>query len=123
MSQVRKKKNLFSNLLIAWSSSLYGFDLISVLNLLDRHYNPRKLLRDVYVAALRSNCSVLVAIVLPIDQYVEFHPSKRTNRAGEKCYLQPFYVLEDVVFLLHPLPTETLRLSSSNGFTYVSNEL
>ncbi|KAE9415147.1 hypothetical protein Angca_004520 [Angiostrongylus cantonensis] len=166
MSQVMEWRLRSRNFIIedveAWSSSLYGFDLISVLNLLDRHYNPRKLLRDVYVAALRSNCSVLVAIVLPIDQYVEFHPSKRTNRADVRLkvkgntieqqasslvenefiplgfqvvrwtklpYLcegdlnRPFYVLEDVVFLLHPLPTETLRLSSSNGFTYVSNEL
>ncbi|VDM60738.1 unnamed protein product [Angiostrongylus costaricensis] len=141
ISQVRmEKKTLFSNL----------------------HYNPRKLLRDIYEAALRSNCSVLVAVVLPIDQYVEFHPSKRTNRADVRLKVKgntieqqasslvenefiplgfqivrwtklpylcegdlnsPFYVLEDVVFLLHPMPTETLRLSSSNGFTYVSNEL
>lgn len=166
MSQVMEWRLHHKNFILedveAWSSSLLKFDLISVLNLLDRHYNPRKLLKDVHLAALRSNCSVLIAVALPIDQYVEFHPSKRTNRADVKLKIEgntieqqasslvenefipvgfkvvrwtklpylcegdfnrPFYVLEDAVFLLHPLPTKTQYFSSYGDLNYVKNEL
>ncbi|ETN87085.1 DREV methyltransferase [Necator americanus] len=58
-----------------WFSSSRQYDLISVLNLLDRHYNPRKLLLDLHATALHSNCHVLMAVVLPLHQYVEFRPS------------------------------------------------
>ncbi|CAD5235130.1 unnamed protein product [Bursaphelenchus xylophilus] len=50
------------------------FNLISALNLLDRFFDPAKLLRDILSVAQRDNCLVIMAIVLPIRQYVEFHP-------------------------------------------------
>ena len=64
------------------------FNLISALNLLDRFYDPFKLLADIHAVALRDDALVLIAIVLPLTQYVEFHPdgqrvttpSKQTKR-------------------------------------------
>nr|CDJ84559.1 DREV methyltransferase domain containing protein [Haemonchus contortus] len=146
-----------------WSSSSRRYDLISALNLLDRHYNPRKLLRDLHSLALRSNCLVLIAVVLPIHQYVEFHPSRRTTEADERLavegrtieeqasflvdreflpagfelvrwtklpylcegdYYKPFYVLNDVVFLVRPIPGEGVReYRTSIDSTHSHNEL
>ncbi|KJH41147.1 DREV methyltransferase [Dictyocaulus viviparus] len=132
-----------------WYSSLDSYDLISVLNLLDRHYNPQKLLKDIHMAAFRSNCPVLIAVVLPIHQFVEYHPFRKSNQADVRLqvegntfeqqvsslienefvpvgfqvvrwtklpYLcegdssQSIYVLEDAVFLLHPVATETCKI-------------
>ncbi|KAK6041660.1 DREV methyltransferase, partial [Cooperia oncophora] len=145
-----------------WSSSTRRYDIISALNLLDRHYNPRKLLRDLHSLALRSNCNVLLAVVLPIHQYVEFHPSRKTTKADEKLavegrtieeqasflvarefypagfelvrwtklpylcegdYYKPFYVLNDVVFLLRPMHTGVEENSQSADSIYVHHEL
>lgn len=62
-----------------WSMS-GTYDLVSALNLLDRHYDPHALLSDLHGLASRSNCLLLIAVVLPLRQYVEFHPhSKSTN--------------------------------------------
>ncbi|CAI4223477.1 unnamed protein product [Auanema sp. JU1783] len=63
-----------------WPSGKRKYDLISALNLLDRHYNPEKLLKDLHQLAFRSKCPVLLGIVLPLKQYVEFHPSTRTHK-------------------------------------------
>jgi hypothetical protein len=65
------------------------YDLISVLNLLDRHYNPFQLLEELHELASQSDCLVLLAIVLPISQYVEFNPKNASNtRPGEhiECF-------------------------------------
>ncbi|CAJ0591970.1 unnamed protein product [Cylicocyclus nassatus] len=64
-----------------WSSTSRQYNLISALNLLDRHYNPRKLLADLHDTALRSNCYVLMAVVLPLHQFVEFRPSGSGSRS------------------------------------------
>lgn len=58
------------------------YDLISLLNLLDRHYSPFQLLAEVHELALQSNCPVLLGLVLPVSQYVEFHPSKTSVGPG-----------------------------------------
>lgn len=49
-------------------------DLISVLNLLDRHYNPKLLLSQLHEVSLHTGAPILMAVVLPIKQFVEFHP-------------------------------------------------
>lgn len=59
-----------------------NYHLISALNLIDRHYNPSLLLSQIHSLASRSNSLVLIAVVLPFHQYVEFHPSRDTNRPG-----------------------------------------
>uniref|UniRef100_A0A914WKH3 Uncharacterized protein n=1 Tax=Plectus sambesii TaxID=2011161 RepID=A0A914WKH3_9BILA len=55
------------------------FDLISALNLLDRHFDPKSLLRDLRKTALDSNGIVLLAVVLPWSQYVEFNLNDTTS--------------------------------------------
>lgn len=60
------------------------YHLISALNLLDRHYNPSLLLAQLHSMTLRSKSLLLLAVVLPLHQYVEFHPTSRTNRPGTK---------------------------------------
>lgn len=50
------------------------YNLISALNLLDRHYNPVELLADLHQLAMESNCLVLISLVLPFRPYVEFNP-------------------------------------------------
>ncbi|KAI6210828.1 hypothetical protein M3Y96_00369400 [Aphelenchoides besseyi] len=57
------------------------FNLISALNLLDRFYDPHKLLSDIREVALRDNALVLIAVVLPLRQYVEFHPDGKQKTA------------------------------------------
>ncbi|MFH4976282.1 hypothetical protein AB6A40_002991 [Gnathostoma spinigerum] len=64
----------------AWNTK-GPFDLISALNLLDRHYDPDILLSELYAAASNGNGFVLLAIVLPVRQYVEFHPDKQSTTA------------------------------------------
>lgn len=49
------------------------YNLISALNLLDRHYDPDKLLSNLHQMALESNCPVLLSVVLPLQQFVEFN--------------------------------------------------
>lgn len=67
------------------------YHLISALNLLDRHYNPFVLLAQLHAITLRSGSLLLLAVVLPLHQYVEFHPTNQTNRPG-MCvrFLQKF---------------------------------
>lgn len=128
-----------------WSLSSRRYDLVSALNLLDRHYNPRQLLRNIHAVASRSSCLILLAVVLPMHQYVEFHPSRGSTKADitlmikgrtteeqasflvdkeflpiglevlrwtklpylcEGDFSKPYYVLEDVVFLLRPVPAK-----------------
>ncbi|PIO65014.1 DREV methyltransferase, partial [Teladorsagia circumcincta] len=83
-----------------WSSSPRRYDMISALNLLDRHYNPRKLLRDLHSLALRSNCCVLLAVVLPIHQYVEFHPSRKTTEADVRLAVEGSTIEEQASYLV-----------------------
>ncbi|PAV75572.1 hypothetical protein WR25_08599 [Diploscapter pachys] len=67
-----------------WSSENIKFDLICALNLLDRHFDPKLLLGQIHSTALKSNCPVLMAVVLPVKQYVEFHPTKSSNNPDQK---------------------------------------
>lgn len=83
-----------------WSSTSRQYNLISVLNLLDRHYNPRKLLANLHSLALRSNCLVLMAVVLPMHQYVEFHPSRKSTQADVKLILRGKTLEEQASFLV-----------------------
>lgn len=68
----------------AWHQS-GTYHLVSALNLLDRHYNPFLLLAQLHSMTLRSQSLLLLAVVLPLHQYVEFHPTNRTNRPGTMC--------------------------------------
>lgn len=58
------------------------YHLVSALNLLDRHYNPSLLLTQLHSITIRSQCLLLLAVVLPLHQYVEFHPTSAKNRPG-----------------------------------------
>lgn len=78
------------------------FQLISALNLLDRFFDPDMLLADIHEVALRDGAQVLLGVVLPLSQYVEFHPAGRGNtRAGKFfgflesnfCFFAQVYVL------------------------------
>lgn len=62
-----------------WPAENRKYDLITALNLLDRHFNPRQMLSDLHRVALRDGCPVMLAVVLPMRQYVEFHPSKNST--------------------------------------------
>uniref|UniRef100_A0A8R1XQ91 DREV methyltransferase n=1 Tax=Onchocerca volvulus TaxID=6282 RepID=A0A8R1XQ91_ONCVO len=64
------------------------YHLISALNLLDRHYNPSLLLAQLHSMTLRSKSLLLLAVVLPLHQYVEFHPTSRTNRPDIKISIK-----------------------------------
>ncbi|CAL2050181.1 unnamed protein product [Caenorhabditis brenneri] len=55
------------------------FDLITAFNLIDRHYSPTTLLDDLYRASTRSNCPVIVSLVLPVIHYVEYNPSGKST--------------------------------------------
>ncbi|WKY14117.1 hypothetical protein Q1695_000012 [Nippostrongylus brasiliensis] len=140
-----------------WSSTSRQYDLISALNLIDRHYNPKKLLKDLHTLALRSNCLVLLAVVLPVHQYVEFHPSRKSTKADVRLAVQgltleehasalvenefmpagfevvrwtklpylcegdlnrPYYVLDDVVFLLRPIPNSIEAISDDHSYEH-----
>lgn len=68
----------------SWQQS-ETYHLVSALNLLDRHYNPSLLLAQLHTITLRSKSLLLLAVVLPLHQYVEFHPTRRTNRPGTTC--------------------------------------
>ncbi|CAB3400045.1 unnamed protein product [Caenorhabditis bovis] len=59
---------------VDWATTDEKFDLITAFNLLDRHYSPRKLLRDLWKKSHESNCYVVLSLVLPISHYVEFNP-------------------------------------------------
>ncbi|VBB27088.1 unnamed protein product [Acanthocheilonema viteae] len=64
------------------------YHLVSALNLLDRHYNPSLLLTQLHTITLRSESLLLLAVVLPLHQYVEFHPTSRTNRPDVKISIK-----------------------------------
>ncbi|VIO88064.1 Uncharacterized protein BM_BM14758 [Brugia malayi] len=67
----------------------YGtYHLVSALNLLDRHYNPSLLLAQLYSVTLRSESLLLLTVVLPLHQYVEFHPTSRANRPDVKIAIK-----------------------------------
>lgn len=59
------------------------FNLVSALNLLDRHYDPLQLLSDLHEITSKSDALLLLAVVLPVRQYVEFHPKKKTTLPGK----------------------------------------
>uniref|UniRef100_A0A1I8ECA6 DREV methyltransferase n=1 Tax=Wuchereria bancrofti TaxID=6293 RepID=A0A1I8ECA6_WUCBA len=64
------------------------YHLVSALNLLDRHYNPSLLLTQLHSVTLRSESLLLLTVVLPLHQYVEFHPTSRTNRPDVKISIK-----------------------------------
>uniref|UniRef100_A0AC35UBL1 Methyltransferase-like protein 9 n=2 Tax=Rhabditophanes sp. KR3021 TaxID=114890 RepID=A0AC35UBL1_9BILA len=90
-------------------------NLISVLNLLDRHYNPHLLLEQLHEAALSSGALVMLGIVLPVKQFVEFHPSASTNKADTDIFLKGTTFEEQaesiVKNLLVPFGFELIRFS------------
>uniref|UniRef100_A0A0K0F504 Methyltransferase-like protein 9 (inferred by orthology to a human protein) n=1 Tax=Strongyloides venezuelensis TaxID=75913 RepID=A0A0K0F504_STRVS len=63
-------------------------DVISVLNLLDRHYNPKLLLSQLRTTSLQTGAKILMAVVLPIKQYVEFHPTSQKYTADTNIVLK-----------------------------------
>ncbi|CAI2356805.1 unnamed protein product [Caenorhabditis sp. 36 PRJEB53466] len=65
---------------VEWANTDVKFDLITAFNLLDRHYSPSKLLQDLWNVAHRSNCNVIVSLVLPVSHYVEFNPNGTSTR-------------------------------------------
>ncbi|CCD68816.1 DREV methyltransferase [Caenorhabditis elegans] len=65
---------------LEWAETDVKFDLVTAFNLLDRHYSPGKLLNDLWNVARRSNCNVIVSLVLPVSHYVEFNPNGRSTR-------------------------------------------
>uniref|UniRef100_A0A914ZNV8 DREV methyltransferase n=1 Tax=Parascaris univalens TaxID=6257 RepID=A0A914ZNV8_PARUN len=67
-----------------WTNISGPLHLVSVLNLLDRHFDPVALLHDLYRLTSRKNALLLIAVVLPIRQYVEFHPNRKTTNADSK---------------------------------------
>jgi len=56
------------------------FQLISCLNLLDRHTKPLTLLGQLHKKAKTDNALVLIAAVLPWHQYVEYQVDDASNR-------------------------------------------
>ncbi|TKR82392.1 hypothetical protein L596_016125 [Steinernema carpocapsae] len=65
----------------AWANTHNKYNLVCALNLLDRHFSPKMLLRDLYKVTSESNCLLMMAVVLPVKQYVEFNPSSRSTTA------------------------------------------
>lgn len=63
------------------------FNVISALNLLDRFYNPSKLLADIHEVALRDDSLVLMAVVLPLNQYIEFQAEGGQGNRPSKFFL------------------------------------
>ncbi|CDW52912.1 methyltransferase protein 9 [Trichuris trichiura] len=61
-----------------WQVDTLHVDMISCLNLLDRHPRPRTLLRQLRQKCISSNCHLLVSVVLPWEQYVEYNDSGST---------------------------------------------
>jgi len=81
------------------------FNLISALNLLDRFYDPQKLLADIHEVALRDDALVLMAVVLPLSQYVEFQvggrqgnvPNSRIQVIGRTVQSHLNSIIRDVI--------------------------
>uniref|UniRef100_A0A5S6R3Y4 DREV methyltransferase n=1 Tax=Trichuris muris TaxID=70415 RepID=A0A5S6R3Y4_TRIMR len=61
-----------------WQVDTLRVDMISCLNLLDRHPRPRTLLRQLHRKCEMNNCLLLVSVVLPWEQYVEYNDSGST---------------------------------------------
>uniref|UniRef100_A0A0N5B0D0 Methyltransferase-like protein 9 n=1 Tax=Syphacia muris TaxID=451379 RepID=A0A0N5B0D0_9BILA len=83
----------------SWSTT-GPYDLVSVLNLLDRHYNPYQLIRDLHIVTTKSNCLLLLTVVLPLKQYVEFHPYKKSTSPDALLVLRGHSFEEQVVSLI-----------------------
>uniref|UniRef100_A0A1I7YX74 Methyltransferase-like protein 9 n=1 Tax=Steinernema glaseri TaxID=37863 RepID=A0A1I7YX74_9BILA len=64
-----------------WANTHHKYNLVTALNLLDRHFNPSLLLSELHKKTTESNCLLMIAVVLPVRQYVEFNPSSRSTRA------------------------------------------
>ncbi|KHJ94828.1 DREV methyltransferase [Oesophagostomum dentatum] len=128
-----------------WSSSSRQYNLISALNLLDRHYNPRKLLLELHdycvtLKLLRSNgcCSTFMWLKTEGRTFEEHASSLVENEfipAGfelvkwtklpylcEGDFNKPYYLLSDALFLLRPVPTERISVESGTSHA-VHNEL
>uniref|UniRef100_A0A914LUJ5 Methyltransferase-like protein 9 n=1 Tax=Meloidogyne incognita TaxID=6306 RepID=A0A914LUJ5_MELIC len=64
------------------------YDLICALNLLDRHYAPTQLLKNLHSLALSNGCFLLLSVVLPLNFYVEFNLNGRGTQ--QDLLLLPF---------------------------------
>lgn len=73
---------------LEWANTDVKFDLITAFNLLDRHYSPKKLLQDLWNVSHRSNCHVIVSLVLPVSHYVEFNPNGKSTRPDNYLNVQ-----------------------------------
>ncbi|CAO4385423.1 unnamed protein product [Caenorhabditis nigoni] len=73
---------------LEWANTDVKFDLITAFNLLDRHYSPSKLLQDLWNVSHRSNCHVIVSLVLPVSHYVEFNPNGSSTRPDSYLNVQ-----------------------------------
>lgn len=51
------------------------YDVITALNILDRHHDPIELLADLHNLATESNSLVILSLVLPFKPYTEFNPN------------------------------------------------
>uniref|UniRef100_A0A0N4UF00 HSF_DOMAIN domain-containing protein n=1 Tax=Dracunculus medinensis TaxID=318479 RepID=A0A0N4UF00_DRAME len=77
------------------------FNLVSALNLLDRHYDPLQLLSDLHEITSKSDALLLLAVVLPVRQYVEFHPKKKTTLPDTKLPIYGLTFEEQAVSLVY----------------------
>uniref|UniRef100_A0A1I7TAZ2 DREV methyltransferase n=1 Tax=Caenorhabditis tropicalis TaxID=1561998 RepID=A0A1I7TAZ2_9PELO len=73
---------------LEWANTDVKFNLITAFNLLDRHYSPGALLQDLWKVSHRSNCLVIVSLVLPVSHYVEFNPNGTGTRPDKFLNVQ-----------------------------------
>lgn len=61
------------------------YDVITALNILDRHFNPIELLADLHILATESNSLIILSLVLPFKPYTEFNPNG-SNMPSKKFF-------------------------------------
>ncbi|KAK6032214.1 DREV methyltransferase [Ostertagia ostertagi] len=87
-----------------WSSSSRRYDMISALNLLDRMRSGTTIHGNYYEISTRllfgQTVMFLLAVVLPIHQYVEFHPSRKTTEADVRLAVEGSTIEEQASFLV-----------------------
>ncbi|KRY23760.1 Methyltransferase-like protein 9, partial [Trichinella patagoniensis] len=66
-----------------WRDERFCFEIISCLNLLDRHAEPLTLLRHIHTKAVACNAYVLIAVVFPWYQFVEYTDHGKSNAPRE----------------------------------------
>ncbi|VEL33560.1 unnamed protein product [Protopolystoma xenopodis] len=89
------------------------YDVISCLNLLDRCDRPITLLRQIHSSLTPETGILLLAIVLPLNQYVETapdrHPSETLDISGSKIWEVQLNSL--VINVLQPAGFELIRFT------------